>query len=502
MSSPEKLGDRAARGIAWITGQSVFSRFVSYFAQLAVAWFLTREDFGLFGMALTISEFSRVFNQGGVSKVLVHRQKGYRNWVTPGLWLSLTMGLLVSASMVFIGYFACTWFQVDEPNKLFLLVCILAVSAPIAAVGTIPRALLLIQLRFRELALLSSVLLVVSALVKVSLAYAGYGAFSLVIPMVLSTVLQSLFCWYLAKPEIKLKLMINKWRYLFSDSASIIATSFWYKIITHGDYVILAAFATQSELGLYFFAFNYAVQTVLMFTQGIASIAFPALAKLSDDRERQVQAFRKGAAILSAVVFPASVAQCFLFKPVVEQFFPAIWLPAIPMLQLLSLGMAGRSISWLSASLMEAQGRFRERMWLGLFSAIVFVAMALAGVLLGKQYAIGAPLGMAIAVMLYYPLMSVATIWVTLKGSFHRVQVIREICLAPACLSLVAFCPTYLAALSMTDDRYQQIAVIAIVGSLMYLLLGRVWMNSIWNDLVDRVQRLIPARLLPSKNRL
>ena len=174
-------------------------------------------------MALTISEFSRVFNQGGVSKVLIHRHKGFNKWATPGLWLSLTMGILVSASMVFLGYFACGWFQVDEPKKLFQLVCLLAVTAPISAIGTIPRALLLIKLKFREIALVGSLLLVVGSLVKVGLAYAGYGAFSLVIPMVLTTALQTLFFWFLARPSIKPKLMMRRWRYLFSDSASILS---------------------------------------------------------------------------------------------------------------------------------------------------------------------------------------------------------------------------------------------------------------------------------------
>ena len=493
----EKLGDRAARGIVWVTGQSVFSRLISFVAQLALAWFLTREDFGLFGMALTISEFSRVFNQGGVSKVLVHRQKNFNKWATPGFWLSLTMGALVSASMVFLGYFACGWFQVDEPSKLFWLVCLLAITAPISAIGTIPRALLLIKLCFREIALVASLLLVVGAVCKVGLAYAGYGAFSLVIPMVLVAVLQTIFYWFLARPSVKPKLMLRRWRFLFSDSASIIATSFCFKVVTHGDYVILAAFASQTELGLYFFAFNYAVQSVMVFTRGIASIAFPALATLNDDPKRQLQAFRKGAVLLSAVVFPASVAQCFLFKPIVEEFFPSLWLPAIPMLQLLSLGMAGRTLSWISASLMEAQGRFYERMWLGFFSAIAFVAMAMAGVYLGEQFKIGAPMGMAIAVALYYPLMSLATIWVALKGIAGRFQIIKEICFAPACLSLVAFGPIYAATLSVADDRYQQIACISIVGSLIYVLVGRVWMKPVWNELVGRVQRLIPVHYLP-----
>ena len=494
MKDRKSLGDLAARGIVWITGQSIFARFVSYFSQLALAWFLTEDDFGLFGMALTISEFSRVFSQGGVSKVLVQRQKSFDKWSTPGFWLSLVMSLGVAFSMIIVGYFATGWFQVEEPKKLLQLICLLAIVPPISAIGTIPKAALQIELKFGAIAAIGTVALIIGTVAKVGLAWGGWGAFSFVIPMLISIPIQTLCYWLLVRPKIKLSLMFRKWKYLISDGAMIIATGFWYKIITHGDYVILGAIATQKELGLYFFAFTCSIQAIVMLTQGIASIAFPALARLSREPQRQLEAFRKGATALAAIVFPASVAQAILFKPIVEEFFPVRWIPAIVMLQILSLGMAGRTVSWVSASLMEAQGRFKTRMWLGLVSAVTFIAIGITGATVGNSTSMGPALGLAIAVTIYYPIMSLATTWIALPSESQKWSIIREIYVAPTLLSFLAFAPPYLFAVAFTSNRYVHIGATAILGTAVYILIGRVWMKPIWNDIISRGMRLVSTR--------
>ena len=496
MNNKEKsVADLAARGIAWLTSQALIARVISYFAQLALAWYLSEDDFGLFGMALTISAFSTVLNQGGVFKILIHRHKSFNKWATPGFWLSVTMGVVVSIVMLAMGAAATTLFQVEHPGKLFLLIAILAATPPITAAGTIAKAALHSQLRFKEVAAISTVSLLLRSIAKVVLAAMGFGAFSFVIPGLIFTPLDTIAMWTLSKPPVKKRMMIGRWKYLLGDGVMIILTALWYKLITHGDYLILACMVTQKELGLYFFAFSYSVQSIVMFTQGVAAVSFPALATLNDEPKRQVHAFTRGAKMLAATVFPVCVLQAVLAGPLLLGFFPAKWHPSIPMLQLLSIGMAGRTVSWLAASLMEAQGRFKARMWLGFFSAMLFMLMAYVGALLGGM------IGLAVAVAVYYPIMAVCTVLVALPEDCEKMQTISSICLAPAMISAVAIGGAGLLSTLSTGDELTQILFTCVIGSVAYLVLIRIWMRDTWAEILTRLGRLFPHTVRTAANK-
>ena len=481
MSTRSSLSDKTAIGVAWVTGQSLAAKVISYFAQLALAWFLTQGDYGLFGLASTIAAFGAVLNQGGVAKILIHRQSSFDKWSTPGLWLSICFGLLVTTVMLVAGFIGGYWWP-----GLFPLVAILAILPLFTAIGSVPKALLQSRLQFRTLATVNTAILLATSLLKILLAYLGCGAFSFVIPPALMAPIQAGMYWYLAQPKIKSGFGLRRWKYMINDSLMIVLTTLWYTLITHGDYVVLASLADKNELGLYFFAFNYAVQAIILFTQGVASVSFPALAGLKGQPERQVSAFAKAARMLATIVFPVCFLQAAVSEPLIGTYFPVIWKPAIPMLQVLSIGMAGRTISWLAASLMEAQGEFRKRMWLGLTSAIVFLIMAYLGARIGNAA------GMATAVAVYYPFMAVATILVALSSSSlrNRISIITNTCLVPALTSSAAVGTGYVISKAVASDAISEIVLTCFLSLVCYVLLIRIGMYDVWQELWNRVYRM------------
>src|ERR1700722_13409608 len=60
-----------AHGFLWMTAQTVLNKVVSIGSQVALAWLLDREDFGLISKAFTATAFPALLYQLGVREVLV-----------------------------------------------------------------------------------------------------------------------------------------------------------------------------------------------------------------------------------------------------------------------------------------------------------------------------------------------------------------------------------------------------------------------------------------------
>ena len=69
------LADRTSRGAAWMTVQTILTKVLSLGSQLILARLLLEEDFGLYGLALTVYSFAAMIHQAGIQEVLIHRQR-------------------------------------------------------------------------------------------------------------------------------------------------------------------------------------------------------------------------------------------------------------------------------------------------------------------------------------------------------------------------------------------------------------------------------------------
>ena len=99
-------------------------------------------------------------------------------------------------------------------------------------------------------------------------------------------------------------------------------------------------------VGAYFFAFRLAIQPVQLLAGNLSNVLFPILAQLRGDPARQGEAALKASRVLSYVVMPYCFLQAAVAKPLLTLVFADKWLAAIPLMQILSIGLAFDAVSW------------------------------------------------------------------------------------------------------------------------------------------------------------
>src|SRR5262249_35017411 len=88
------LTQRTARGFAWLVVQTIVERVVSAAGQIALAWLLTQGDYKLIALVYTVTTFTNLIQQAGLSQVLIQRHRRFDRWATPVFWMAMTFGLV------------------------------------------------------------------------------------------------------------------------------------------------------------------------------------------------------------------------------------------------------------------------------------------------------------------------------------------------------------------------------------------------------------------------
>jgi O-antigen/teichoic acid export membrane protein len=373
-------------------GQSLCTKLLSIFGQVALAYILLPEDFAAISLAYTVSAFARILESAGLREVLVHRDSDFENWSSSVFWLSLLLGSLSSLFMLISARFAADVYQSELVEYLLIL---LAITPVVASLSVVPLASLQSSHRFRALACLAALFSSTQSISTVVFSLFGWGAYSFVFGTILSSLLNTSFAWHLARPLIDRRLELRKWKALFADSISLTLSGLATTILQQVDYVMLGIFQPKEQVGYYFFAFGIATQTTQILSANVATVFLPVFCKMQSDPVRQLSASFNAFQILAAIGIPISFLQCGMTDAGFELFFPRKWSPAIPYTQILSLGLGLNLLTGLCWSLLKSQGRFRTILYLNTVTAILFsLFVAVAAIW-------GTPLTVSICVVIF-----------------------------------------------------------------------------------------------------
>lgn len=510
------LGKRAAMGFVLMSGQSILTRVLSLGAQVVLARLLSQEQFGLFGLAMSIVNYANLSQQVGVREILVARHKRIELWQSTGFWVATATGLL-SMMLIFAAAPIAGWFYTDK--TLIWMLLILGLAQPTYNMTLVQEAKLQIHLRFKYTALCQFVWGALTPLLQLALALMKFGVFAFVVPRLVAGLIR----WWMyqrAEPTtISPRWHVRRWKYILVPGMMILLTALAYTIGPSVPSLVLGRYVGKAATGYFTFAFNLSLQVLMLLSMQIDSVLFPTLGKMQGEPERQRAAMLRSSRALTAIMAPVCFLQMAASGPVVALMFGAKWQPAVEPLQIMSVGMyvAGAYIT--GQSLLQAQQRFRDKLILALRWGIISAATSVAGILLvpAQDAVSAASLGLAIG-YLGYGFDNYVEAIKPIGGGFR--DAIR-VTLMPTIVGVLAtalawFAGTLIAPLITSHFpqlsrpwmlRTAELGTIGSVGMLGYIFLLRVLAPALWHDLmrageplIQRLRRLSPARATGADN--
>lgn len=485
-SKSSALGRATVGGVAWLLAQTLANRGVGVLSQIALAWLLIPEDFGQFGLALSIVLVVGPLTSFGVDDVLLQRSGKSRVWAAPAFWTGLVAGLV---SMMIVLIAAPFLGMAYRAPQIVGVIAVLAVAIPVASLSTVPMVALRSQLRFKTLAYIGTAEFAGQQALTVALAAAGLGAYAFAIPALVVAAIKAAVLWRMARPPVNVG-RFGLFRLLAQRGSSVFLSRILIALRHQGDVAILGLFATQVQVGLYFFALRIAAQPVQMFAGSLNTVLFPALVQLSGDRPRQLAASLKAARTLAFLITPVCFMQAAVAEPLLTLLFGAKWAGAVAPIQFLSIGLAFDGVAWVAGALLTARGHFRLGAIYNAAMLAAFVVAVLAGSYSGRA------VQAALAVGAFYAVVPPTYSWLVFRRYGAEPRDILGLYFRPTLIAGAAVGTAWAVSRlgPWSADPFWTCAVVGLVGAPLYAVLAR-WLMA---ELFTQTQ----ARLLGRFSRL
>jgi O-antigen/teichoic acid export membrane protein len=348
------LEGTVVRGGSFAALSLLSKQLVSFSGFLVLARLAGPHTFGSYSAAAILIGWGALFTDAGMQAAVVQRLDRLDEAASTGFFINLVGGMMLGVLAAALAPLVGLFFHSFEVG---LAAAALAGTVPITAISIVPGALL--QRRFSLRRVLVEPLNAVAFVVVSALTLAsGLGIWGLVLGTYAAAVTRTLSIWFLAAWRPKIGLASWKmYKELSGFGRQVLAGEALREFGRVGNAAVVGRVLGISTLGEYRYALNLVTQTTLPITFGSAYVLLPAFSRIWHDDERFRRALFRSLRILSAVVFPISLAFLPLGKAFATVLFGARWEGAGPIM----MGLAGVGIAYaldsVSSEIFKARGR-------------------------------------------------------------------------------------------------------------------------------------------------
>lgn len=316
----------------------------------------------------------------GFSQALIRKKICTDTDLSTVFYFNLATGILFFLILFFSAPIISRFFG---ESKLLGLVRVLSAGLIIDALAIIQRTTLTKRIDFRLQTKISIISNIISGLVGISMAFTGFGVWSLVAKSLSQRLINSILLWFW-----------NKWKPLliFSKSSFIELFSFGSKLLVSGlidtiyrniYYLVIGKYFSAQELGYYTRADHFKDLPSKNIYNIISRVSFPVLSQLQDDPARLKTGYKKLIKNTMFISFLMMAGMAAVAEPMVITLIGEKWRPSIIYLQLLSFVGAMYPLHALNLNMLNVKGRSDLFLNLEIIKKILAVPTIIIGIIWG-----------------------------------------------------------------------------------------------------------------------
>ncbi len=382
------LGKRTARGGAIVVAAQVGRAIVQLLTTYVLARLLAPADFGIIALGWTVLTFITLFTELSLTTAAVQSQRLTQDTASAMLVINIGM-TLVAVAVAIVSSPVAVWLFKDE--RLPLIVIGLAVSAPINALGSQHQALLMRNMRWMSLQILSLTSMIFGSVVAILAAWLwDAGFWALVVQAIASAIIGVVIAWVICpwRPSIVRDWSGAKSALGFSlNLTGVMMMNFLHRQV---DNLLIGWRWGAAELGYYSRAYTLLMLPLNLVTGPLSSAIIPALSRLQDDPEKWRRAYLDALSVVT-IIGGAMAAILFGASPlIIGIVFGPGWEQSERIFSLLVIAMVAatpmNTVVWIYVS----TGRTNRALHWSLMAAPFYVASFLIGLPNGATGVAGA----------------------------------------------------------------------------------------------------------------
>lgn len=317
------MGETVARGVGMAGLGYVAAQVLTLGFYLVLARLITPHEFGVFTAGSLFATFGALFTESGMMAALIHRKDRLEEAAATAVLATFAGGIAFSLASVAASPLLGLLFHDHRATEIGAAMSGVLL---IRSVIVVPEALLQRRFSFLRRMVIQPVGVIALGATAIIAASNGLGAWSMVIGYYAAALIDAMLSWVLVRwrPDFR-KASFGMYRELVGYGRHVLASIMVLRLNEQIPVILLGRFVGSNPLGQYRYAERMSSTSLLVVIQSASYVLFPALSRITDDRERFRQACLRSLRLMCAVAFPLGLILVPLGVPLAVIVFGEVW---------------------------------------------------------------------------------------------------------------------------------------------------------------------------------
>lgn len=371
---PEQtLKEKTATGLMWTGGGVFIMQALNAFFGIFIARILFPEDYGIIGLLTIFAQIASSLQESGLTSALINKKNCQQEDYNAVFWFSLLMSLTLYTILFFSTPLIARFYHIPELKTLGRVSFLCLVTS---AVGIVPYAILMKEIRSEQITKGNLLASLVSGFGGVAMAMAGMAYWGLVFQSLGAYVLRVFVFWFVTKWKPSFRINLRPIIPMLKFGIYILLTRIFEAVSVNILTIFLGRFFGKTEVGYYNQAgkWNYMLYSSLLSMSAV--ISQPVFAKTDDEEERSRRVLRKMTRFMAFVSFPCMFGLALIAPEFIVLALTDKWMPSVPLLQVLAIGGAFLPLSNIFSSFVLSRGKSFVMLIMAVCLSIIQLAVA------------------------------------------------------------------------------------------------------------------------------
>lgn len=382
-----ELRNQTISGILWTSVERFGTLGISFATNVILARLLTPDDFGIIGMLAIFIALSNTFLEGGFGAALIQKRNPSQTDYSTVLYWNIFFSVFLYVVLFSCSPLIAVFFHNE---KLIVIIRVQALILIPNSLSVVHSSILRKTLQFKKLARIILIPSFLSAIIGITLAYNGWGVWSLVAFQLSNSLFLTIFYWYSIKWTPSFVFDFQSFRRLFSYGGFILISNLLNTLMDNIQGLLIGRKFSAATMGFYTQARKLEDIPATSLSSITSQVTFPVFSKIYDDKKAVFEAHRKITIALNAIVFPLMSLLIVLADPIFIVIFSEKWVDSIPLFRVLCLGGMANCLISVNYNLYISSGKSKQmfkwntiKQLFGLVNIIIGLHWGVVGMLYG-----------------------------------------------------------------------------------------------------------------------
>ena len=374
------LKKQASAGLIWTFAQQFGNQLIGFIVSLVLARILLPKEFGLIGMIAVFVSVGQALIHSGLTQSLIRTKGPDKKDYSTVFFFNLAASLLIYLIIYFSAPLIANFYNQPILVELVRLYCLIFI---INAFSAVQQARLTKRMDFKTQALIALPATVASGVVGISLAYSGFGVWSLVWSQISLALISTIQLWIYAKWRPSLVFDWDIFRTHFKFGYQLTLSSLLNKVFNNIFLIVIGRFFSASQVGFYTRAETMKQLPVTNISNALNKVTYPLFATIQDDDVRLKRVYKQLMQMVVFVIAPTLIFLAVLAEPLFRFLFTEKWLPAVPYFQILCVTGILYPVHAYNLNVLKVKGRSDLFLKLAIVKKVITVIAIVIGIQFG-----------------------------------------------------------------------------------------------------------------------